>query len=618
MSKSVVPAAAVAHAKHLVNNKKLIKRTEGQKPADTDKQAVDHKEEAANVADVRDAQQHATSMSDAVLSDFSFAGALSSAASSSSSSLAAEGAQSEGGYSDDDNDGSGTIVAIGAAGLAILGGVVAFGGGGGSKNKPPTVSAATQTITINEDAAATAVTVSASDPNTKDTLTYTASGATKGTVAGGTNGAFTYTPNKDANGTDTFTVTVSDGKGGTATQTVTVNITPVNDAPVVADKATATTKEDTALTGSVGATDVDNATLTYTVATNAANGTVTVGADGKYTYTPKADFNGSDTFTIKVSDGTAANDKTQTVTVTVTAEPDAPRADAENTKALTVAEDTAGEIIVAFTDPDAPTDINLKFALTDQPDNGKLTTNAAGNLVYTPNQDFNGTDSITYTITDNNGGTTTQKVDITVTAVNDAPVLGTIANLTAVDGAASFTPAATDVDSTTLTFAATDPAGGAVTKNADGSFTYKADAGFSGTDTFTVTVSDGDKTDSQVVSVQVGPSVITTSLDVGTPTTTATVALVGESDYILTDDASVQSFVIVTGFEAGDQIKVTKATSGDYNFTTSPTDQNDVVITFNSGVVNEIILDEVVADGTVIFNLATAQTALGANFITFG
>lgn len=521
MSKSVVPAAAVAHAKHLVNNKKLIKRTEGQKPADTDKQAVDHQDEAANVADTKGAQQHATSMSDAVLSDFSFAGALSSAASSSSSSLAAEGAQSEGGYSDDDNDGSGTIVAIGAAGLAILGGVVAFGGGGGSKNKPPTVSAATQTITINEDAAATAVTVSASDPNKKDTLTYTAAGATKGTVAGGTNGAFTYTPNKDANGTDTFTVTVSDGKGGTATQTVTVKITPVNDAPVVADKATATTKEDTALTGSVGATDVDNATLTYTVTTDATNGTVTVGADGKYTYTPKADFNGTDTFTVKVSDGAA--DKSQTVTVTVTPE-------------------------------------------------------------------------------------------------NDAPVLANIANLTAAGGAASFTPTATDIDSTTLTFSVVQPANGTLTANADGSYTYTAKSGFSGDDTFTVKVSDGALSDDQVVTVTVpaGPVTLTETLDAGTPQSTLTVPLAASTNYILTDNASVQSFVLVTGFDAGDQIKVTNATSGDYNFTTSATDQNDVVITFNGGVVNEIILDEVVADGTVIFNLATARAALGDNFITFG
>jgi len=169
MSKSVVPAAAVAHAKHLVNNKKLIKHSEGQKPADNDARAVDHKEEAANVADTKEAQHHTTSMSDAVLSDFSFAGALSSAAAG-TTALAAEGAQTDGGYSDDDNDGSGTIVAIGAAGLAILGGVVAFGGGGGHKNHPPTVSAATQTITINEDAAATAVTVSATDSDKKDTL----------------------------------------------------------------------------------------------------------------------------------------------------------------------------------------------------------------------------------------------------------------------------------------------------------------------------------------------------------------------------------------------------------------------------------------------------------------
>ncbi|MBK8286615.1 MAG: hypothetical protein IPK97_18105 [Ahniella sp.] len=190
MSKSVVPAAAVAQATHLVNNKKLSKHYSGQKPADTDAQAAAHKEEAANVADAKEAQQHTTSMSDAVLSDFSFAGALSSAAASTAS--LAEGAQADGGYSDDDNDGSGTIVAIGAAGLAILGGVVAFGGGG-EKNKPPVVSAASQAVTTKEDTAAT-VTVAATDPN-NDPLTYSVTtNPTKGTVTGGTGGAFTYTP----------------------------------------------------------------------------------------------------------------------------------------------------------------------------------------------------------------------------------------------------------------------------------------------------------------------------------------------------------------------------------------------------------------------------------------
>jgi VCBS repeat-containing protein len=614
MSKSVVPAAAVAHAKHLVNNKKLIKHSSGQKPADTDAQAAAHKEEAANVADAKEAQQHTTSMSDAVLSDFSFAGALSSAAASTAS--LAEGAQADGGYSDDDNDGSGTIVAIGAAGLAILGGVVAFGGGG-EKNKPPVVSAASQAVTTKEDTAAT-VTVAATDPN-NDPLTYSVTtNPTKGTVTGGTGGAFTYTPSANFNGADSFVVTASDGKGGTVTQTVNVTVSAVNDAPTV-DKATVAVAgtEDTVVTGQTVATDVDSTALTYTISTAATNGTVTIGTDGKYTYTPKANYNGADSFVVTVSDGTAS--ATQTVNITLAAVADNPTADAESTTKLTVAEDASGVIVVAFTDPDAPTDTNLKFTLTDTPDNGTLTTNAEGNLVYTPNANFNGTDSITYTIADNNGGSTTVTVPITVTPVNDAPDITAPSKLDASNGAAvDFAITATDVDGDTLTYTFSGTGSDNITAKAGGGYTYTPDKGFTGTDTFVITANDGNGgTDTQSVSVQVGPAVTTRTIDVGNPADPSISVVASDASYILTDDAKVNTNVGIFGFTADDTIKVTNAVASDYNYTAS---NGDLLISFNNGAqVNLITIEDVLATNAVVFSYATAQSAIGnPNFMTFG
>lgn len=614
MSKSVVPAAAVAHAKHLVNNKKLIKHSNGQKPVDTDAQAADHKEEAANVADAKEAQHHTTSMSDAVLSNFSFAGALSSAAAS--TAQLAESAETDGGYSDDDHDGSGTIVAIGAAGLAVLGGVVAFSGGG-HKNHLPTVAATSQAITTKEDTKAT-VTVTATDSD-NDPLSYSVTtNPTKGAVTGGgSTGAFTYTPNANFNGTDSFVVTASDGKGGSVTQTINVTVSPVNDAPTV-DKATVavTGAEDTAITGQTVATDVDNTALTYTV-TQGANGTVAIGTDGKYTYTPNANFNGTDTFTVKVSDGT--DSVTQTVNVTVTPVPDNPTADADNTKALTVAEDTAGVIVVAFTDPDAPSDTNLKFSLTDTPDHGKLTTNADGDLVYTPDANFNGTDSITYTITDNNGGSTTYTVPITVTAVNDAPDITAPSKIDATGGTAvDFTIVATDVDGDTLTYTFTGTGADNVTAKAGGGYTYTPDKGFTGTDTFVITANDGHGgTDTQSVSVQVGPQVTTKTIDIGNPADPATTVVASDASYIFTDDAKVNTNVDIFGFTADDTIKVTNAVASDYNYTAS---NGDLLISFNNGSqVNLITIEDVLAANAVVFNYATAQAAIGnTTFMTFG
>ncbi|WP_157888301.1 Ig-like domain-containing protein, partial [Neptunicoccus sediminis] len=106
----------------------------------------------------------------------------------------------------------------------------------------------------------------------------------------------------------------SDGNGGTDTQTVTVTVDAVNDAPV-AQAGTASGDEDTVISGRVAASDVDGDTLTFALATDGANGAVTMAADGSYSYTPDGDFNGSDSFTYTVSDGNGGTDA-QTVTIT--------------------------------------------------------------------------------------------------------------------------------------------------------------------------------------------------------------------------------------------------------------------------------------------------------------
>ena len=93
----------------------------------------------------------------------------------------------------------------------------------------------------------------------------------------------------------------------------------MNDAPVAVNDA-ATTDEDTAVSGNVlgNDTDVDaGTTLTATLGASPAHGTVTLAADGSFTYTPNADFNGTDSFTYTASDGAAASN-VATVTITVT------------------------------------------------------------------------------------------------------------------------------------------------------------------------------------------------------------------------------------------------------------------------------------------------------------
>jgi VCBS repeat-containing protein len=186
-------------------------------------------------------------------------------------------------------------------------------------NDLPTVTA-TQTVAGTEDTAAK-FTVAATDAD-GGTLTYTAAGAKSGTVTGGENGAFTYTPNANFNGTDTVTVTVKDAAGGTTTQTVTVNVAAVNDVPTVAATQNITVIEDTAFNGTVAATDVDGDTLTYSVTTaSKAGAAVTIGNDGKFTYTPTTNFFGTDSFVVTANDGKGGT-VSQTVNVTIADAPD--------------------------------------------------------------------------------------------------------------------------------------------------------------------------------------------------------------------------------------------------------------------------------------------------------
>jgi hypothetical protein len=124
-----------------------------------------------------------------------------------------------------------------------------------------------------------------------------------GSVVDNGDGTVTYTPDPDWNGVDSYTYTVSDG-ALTDTATVTVTVVAVNDAPVAVDDNTGT-DEDVAWSVAPLAndTDVDGDVLSVDSFTQPANGVVVDNGDDTLTYTPDADWNGTDSFTYTVSDG---------------------------------------------------------------------------------------------------------------------------------------------------------------------------------------------------------------------------------------------------------------------------------------------------------------------------
>ena len=361
-----------------------------------------------------------------------------------------------------------------------------------------------------------------------DPLTVTSASATNGSVAIGAAGSLTYTPNANFSGTDTISYTISDGAGGTASGSVAMIVAAVNDAPVALDD-TATTTEDTPVTISVlgNDSDVDGNTLSVTSA-SATNGSVAIGAGGSLTYTPAADFTGSDTITYEISDG-AGGTASASVAMTVAAANDAPVA-VDDT--ATTAEDTAVSIAVLGNDTDVDGDpLTVTSASAT---NGTVVVEADGSLTYTPDADFSGTDAITYEISDGAGGTASGSVAMTVGAANDAPVAVDDTATTSVDTPVSIDALGndTDLDGDTLSVTSTSATNGTVVVEADGSLTYTPDAGFTGADVISYEISDGaggTATGSVLMSVtaEAPPSDDTDPIDDGTDVSVGDGAIVG-------------------------------------------------------------------------------------------
>ena len=322
-----------------------------------------------------------------------------------------------------------------------------------------------------------------------DPLTYGgASDPAHGDVTVDADGAFTYTPDPDYAGPDSFTYTLCDPSSACATGTVTVTVTPVNDAPVMPPGDAFTTPEDTPHTATLpGSVDPDGDAVTFAAVTQPAHGTVTVQPDGDYTYTPDAHYHGPDSFTYAVCDPSDACAQA-TVTVTVTPVNDTPAG--PSGASVTTAEDTPHSgALPGGTDADGDP---LTFRVGTEPAHGDVTVGSDGSFTYTPDPDYAGPDSFTYEICDPSDACATVPVTVTVTPVDDVPVAAPASFSTPEDTPHSGAlPAATDADGDALTYAVlTQPAHGSVTVQPDGDFTYTPDAHYAGPDSFTYEVCD--------------------------------------------------------------------------------------------------------------------------------
>ena len=265
-----------------------------------------------------------------------------------------------------------------------------------------------------------------------------------------------------------------------------IGLEVLNVAPVAVDDAY-TVAEDGVLSVPargvlINDTDFDPSILTAGLVAGFSNGTVVLNANGSFTYTPIANFHGTDTFTYKANDG-LADSNVATVTITVTAVNDAPVAQDQS---VTTPEDTAKDITLVASDVDGDT---LTYAIVAQPAHGTVTL-MNGVVTYTPALNYVGPDSFTFKANDGLADSNVATITITVTPVNDTPVA--VDDEYDVDEDGVLTVAApgvltndTDVDLDNMVVAlVSSVSNGKLVLLGDGSFTYTPAPDFYGEDSF--------------------------------------------------------------------------------------------------------------------------------------
>ena len=420
-----------------------------------------------------------------------------------------------------------------------------------------------------------------------DTLTVNftpISGPANGTLSVNSVGSFSYTPDADFNGTDSFTYEITDGNGLTSTAVVNITVTPVNDTPTISpitltsiaeDSGTITITQNDLLTS---ANDVDGDVLTATGLTiTSGSGTLVDNGDGTWSFTPDANDDSSVSFSYNVTDGTVNVANTATLDITPvnddpTASPVTLTPVAEDSGTVTI---TQADLLANATDIDGDTISATQLTITSG--NGTLIDNGDGTWSFTPDTNDDSVVSFSYNVTD---GTVTvaNTATLDITPVNDDPIA--VADDFTVEEDQTFETTLglndllqndSDVDSDTLTVNTvpiSGPSNGSLTLNSDGTFTYTPDADFSGSDSFTYEVIDGNGGRAQAIvnlsidPVNDSPSILLTDLIVSLEENTNTTDSIRVANIAIVDDNLGTNDLSLSGADAsnfeivGDELHV--------------------------------------------------------------
>ncbi|EED30547.1 hypothetical protein NOR53_504 [gamma proteobacterium NOR5-3] len=454
----------------------------------------------------------------------------------------------------------------------------------------------------------------------RDPLTLTkVDDPTGGTVTALDNdGSFTYVPNPGFFGTDSFTYQLNDGALNSNKATVQITVNEVNQAPVANDDSYST-PQDTDLfvvisQNSVLSNDLDpdGDTLTPAKVSDPANGTLSadISGAGFFIYTPNSGFFGTDSFTYRVNDG-ALNSNVATVTITVNPANRAPIAGDDN---YSTSEDTTLSVPVfqglLLNDGDPDGDITT-VATVSNPTRGTLSSlNDDGSFTYVPNPGTSGPDSFTYQLSDGALDSNVATVNITVNAVNDAPVANNDSYTMTQGSFLALLPDKgtlandSDPDGDILTMPVTNqPMNGHLSPAANGSFIYTPDPTFSGVDSFTYLATDGSLL-SNTATVQITvnrinlPPVANNDVYATPQDTPLTVADAG----VLGNDIDPE----------GNALRISTIETQPANGQLSPSLQGGFTYTPNAGFSGTDSFSYRASDNQLDSNLATVQIAVNA------
>jgi YD repeat-containing protein len=233
--------------------------------------------------------------------------------------------------------------------------------------------------------------------------------------------------------------------------------------------------------------DPDGDALTVTAAGPGHSGTVTINAGQTIKYVPTTHAPGTDIFPYTISDG---HGDTATANITITLNNRPPTAFAD---AVATGFNTAKQVLPLANDSDPDGDSLSITQIVQGPSNGTALRNGTTQVTYTPNQNFTGSDTFTYKVTDG-WNSSVGTVTVTVKPQNTAPVAVDDAVNTHQPSPVSFSPVQNDTDPDddpiSIDTVTSQPANGQVGIDSATTMTYAPNAGFSGTDSFTYTAKD--------------------------------------------------------------------------------------------------------------------------------